>query len=73
MGEYFNIYGNITEEQLNEWERRPEVIRVLTSKEMGAWLMRRDENKRKATLREREWARRADAEAMEERALYLGG
>ena len=27
---------------LSEWEHRPEVIRVLTSKEMGAWLRRRD-------------------------------
>ena len=27
---------------LSEWEHRPEIIKVLTSYEMGAWLHRRD-------------------------------
>lgn len=32
----------MTEEELTNWEHRPDVIRVLTSYEMGAWLHRRD-------------------------------
>ena len=32
----------MSEEELTEWEHRPDVIRVLTCYEMGAWLHRRD-------------------------------
>lgn len=32
----------MTKEELTNWEHRPDVIRVLTSYEMGAWLHRRD-------------------------------
>jgi len=37
----------MTDEELNLWERQPNVCRVLISREMGAWLKRRDENKAK--------------------------
>lgn len=37
----------MTDEELNVWERQPNVCRVLISREMGAWLKRRDENKAK--------------------------
>lgn len=33
----------MTNEEITEWEHRPDVIRVLTCYEMGAWLHRRDE------------------------------
>ena len=32
----------MTEEELTEWEHRPDVMRVLTCYEMGDWLRRRD-------------------------------
>lgn len=32
----------MTEKELTEWEHRSDVIKVLTSYEMGAWLHRRD-------------------------------
>lgn len=32
----------MSEEELTNWEHRPDVIRVLTSYEMGVWLHRRD-------------------------------
>jgi len=35
-------HGNMSEEELTEWENRPDVIRVLTSYEMRAWLYRRE-------------------------------
>ena len=34
----------MTNEELNIWERKQGVIEVLTSREMGAWLHRRDLN-----------------------------
>ena len=37
----------MSDEELNRWEHRPDIIKVLTSCEMGAWLHRRDENKAK--------------------------
>ena len=33
----------MTEEELTEWEHRPNIIKVLISYEMGAWLSRRDD------------------------------
>ena len=33
----------MTDKEITEWEHRPDVIRVLTCYEMGAWLHRRDE------------------------------
>lgn len=32
----------MTEKELTDWEHRSDVIKVLTSYEMGAWLHRRD-------------------------------
>ena len=32
----------MTDKELTEWEHQPHVITVLTSREMGAWLGRRD-------------------------------
>jgi hypothetical protein len=32
----------MTDIALTEWEHQPHVLKVLTSKEMGAWLGRRD-------------------------------
>lgn len=37
----------MTNEELNEWERLSFIRNVLTSKEFGAWLHRRDKNKEK--------------------------
>lgn len=36
------MYGSYSDEDLNEWERMPQNIRVLTSSAFGAWLLRRD-------------------------------
>lgn len=36
------MYGSYSDEALNEWERMPQNIRVLTSSAFGAWLLRRD-------------------------------
>ncbi len=38
------MYGSYSDEDLNEWERMPQNIRVLTSSAFGAWLLRRDKN-----------------------------
>lgn len=38
-------YGSYTNEDINDWEKLPENIRVLTSSGFGAWLLRRDERK----------------------------
>lgn len=35
----------MTNEELNAWERQSNVLDVLTSKEFGEWLQRRDKNK----------------------------
>lgn len=32
----------MTEKELTDWEHRSDVIKILTSYEMGAWLHRRD-------------------------------
>ena len=32
----------MNDEELNAWERQPDILKVLTSKEMGAWLHRRE-------------------------------
>lgn len=37
----------MTEQELNEWERQDDVLKVLISKEFGAWLYRRDKNRQK--------------------------
>lgn len=37
----------MTDQELNIWERQDNVLKVLTSKEFGAWLYRRDKNKQK--------------------------
>ena len=36
-------YGSYTSEDLDNWERLPMQIQVLTSSAFGAWLRRRDE------------------------------
>ncbi len=41
------MYGIYSDEDLNEWERMPQNIRVLTSSAFGAWLLRRDKNIKK--------------------------
>ena len=41
------MYGSYSDDDLNDWERLPSNEMVLTSSGMGAWLKRRDENKRK--------------------------
>ena len=41
------MYGSYSDDDLNDWERLPLNAMVLTSSAMGAWLKRRDENKRK--------------------------
>lgn len=41
------IYGFLSNEELNKWERLPVVVNILTSKEFGSWLLRRDENRDK--------------------------
>ena len=37
-------YGFMYEEDLNAWEQLPANLNILTSAQMGCWLMRRDEN-----------------------------
>ena len=32
----------MTDKELTEWEHQPHVLNVLTSREMGAWLCRRE-------------------------------
>ena len=44
----------MTNEELNAWERQPSVLNILTSKEFGEWLHRRDKNKEKRG----EWVKR---------------
>lgn len=41
------IYGFLSNEELNKWEKLPVVVNILTSKEFGSWLLRRDENRDK--------------------------
>lgn len=41
------IYGSMSDEELNKWEKLPVIVNILTSKEFGAWLLRRDENRDK--------------------------
>ena len=41
------MYGSYSDDDLNDWERLPLNAMVLTSSGFGAWLYRRDENKRK--------------------------
>lgn len=41
------MYGSYSDDELNYWERLPANVIVLTSSAFGAWLLRRDENKRK--------------------------
>ena len=45
----------MTREEITEWEHRPNVIKVLTSKEMGAWLHRRDERIKELEQRTGHW------------------
>ena len=49
------MYGSLSDEDLNEWERLPLVMRVLCSAQMGAWLLRRDENKEKSEHKTGRW------------------
>ncbi len=45
----------MTEEELNIWERSTGVIEVLTCKEFGAWLHRRDMNIKAQALESQRW------------------
>lgn len=45
-GNITEMYGSFSDEDLNEWERMPQNIRVLTSSAFGAWLLRRDKKMR---------------------------
>jgi hypothetical protein len=49
------MYGSLSDEDLNEWERLPSVMCVLCSAQMGAWLLRRDENKEKSEHKTGRW------------------
>lgn len=42
----------MTDKELTEWEHQPHVITVLTSREMGAWLGRRDSRRDSRILQE---------------------
>ena len=61
----------MTDEELNLWERQPNVCRVLISREMGAWLKRRDENaaKQQPTVCDIEQIRK-DLEHLEDADFY---
>lgn len=48
-------YGSYSEDDLNDWEKLPEVLRVLTSSGMGAWLRRRDERRDAQELKTGRW------------------
>lgn len=39
------MYDGISDMELSLWEKLPDVSKVLCSKKMGAWLLRRDKNK----------------------------
>lgn len=39
-------YGSYTDADLNDWQKLPAIAPILTSSAFGAWLQRRDENKR---------------------------
>ncbi len=49
------MYGSYSDEDLNEWERMPQNIRVLTSSAFGAWLLRRDKNKKEQEPKTGHW------------------
>lgn len=42
----------MTDKELTEWEHQPLVLNVLTSREMGAWLGRRDSRRDSRLLQE---------------------
>ena len=58
------MYGSLSDEDLNEWERLPSVMRVLCSAQMGAWLLRRDENKEKSEHKMGRWINSRVPESM---------
>ena len=39
------LYGDMTDEELNFWERLPLVMQVLSTPQFGCWLIRRDKNR----------------------------